>query len=203
MEPTWEFLREEGQRIFYKKFDDDEYSFGAKAYECLTTVEDKTSDWGFRRVPNSEVPASYLVKIPLYWRSGNDRFEGEIMEIAERAENLDEAAIRAIQRAKNYETSLENGGSDAVCELRLLREAVRAHMNETGHGRCWMDDKRLYERLPEGCQADFQLPPKAEWDKQCKLHCDAYWHNRQPDDTKERSDDGTNLRMVQEDIGDG
>lgn len=49
-------------------------------------------------------------------------------------------------------------------------------MNQRSHGRCWLDDIKLYSLLPEGNQADFTLPCKEEF----LSECDKFWKNRQP-----------------------
>lgn len=60
-------------------------------------------------------------------------------------------------------------------ELQKLRDAVRLHRDEKGHGRCWLDDARLYANLPENKDADTQLPPKEEF----LTNCERYWATRQ------------------------
>jgi len=67
--------------------------------------------------------------------------------------------------------------SYTICQLQLLRDAVRKHRDENGHDRCWLDDQELYKSLPEVKDADYQLPPRQEF-----LHnCSKYWCERQPD----------------------
>ena len=198
-EPTWELLRIDpsGQRVFHSKVEGENF----KAWECLQTVA-CDEDPGYRTAPADELPPHYIVKLNA-WLVGttqHDRFQAELTEIVLGAENLDAAARTLLGRLGGYVTSLENSGTDPIRELRLLQEAVREHMNEEGHGRCWMDDKRLYDHLPEGCQADFQLPPKPEWDKNCRAHCDAYWHQRQPLEMRDYGSD-SHVRMVPEENG--
>lgn len=60
-------------------------------------------------------------------------------------------------------------------EVRRLRDAIRLHRDEKGHGRCWLDDQRLYSILPENKNADFLLPPKDEF----LQNCEVYWKTRQ------------------------
>lgn len=56
-------------------------------------------------------------------------------------------------------------------EVVRLREGVRAHRDEKGHGRCWLDDRELYRLLPEQIEADFTLPPREEFLRECgKYH---------------------------------
>jgi hypothetical protein len=46
-------------------------------------------------------------------------------------------------------------------EVRRLREGIRAHRDQRGDDRCWLDDEKLYALLPEGTAArthmDFEL----------------------------------------------
>lgn len=66
--------------------------------------------------------------------------------------------------------------SELKVELQQLRDAVRLHRNEKGHGRCWLDDQTLYQKLPENKDAEFALPPKEEF----LANCEVYWRTRQP-----------------------
>lgn len=60
-------------------------------------------------------------------------------------------------------------------EVERLRGAIRQHRDERGHDRCWMDDQRLYEVLPESVDVDTTLPPK-----ECFLkNCEKFYENRQ------------------------
>lgn len=52
-------------------------------------------------------------------------------------------------------------------EVERLREGIRLHRDEKGHDRCWVDDLRLYELLPEKLPADTTLPPREEFLKNC------------------------------------
>ncbi len=61
-------------------------------------------------------------------------------------------------------------------EIVRLRNAIRQHRDETGHGRCWLDDQRLYTILPDNQDPDLALPPRAEFLANCAL----YWQERQP-----------------------
>jgi hypothetical protein len=61
-------------------------------------------------------------------------------------------------------------------EITQLRNAIREHRNEKGHGRCWLDDQRLYAVLPENQKANFSLPARDEF----LANCAAYWQERQP-----------------------
>lgn len=48
-----------------------------------------------------------------------------------------------------------------LAEARRLREGIRAHRDQRGDDRCWLDDERLHALLPEGIPAltcmDFEL----------------------------------------------
>lgn len=64
---------------------------------------------------------------------------------------------------------------EALEEVEKLRAAIRAHRDEKGHDRCWLDDLKLYAALPEGAAtADLTLPPKAEFMR----GCDRYYELR-------------------------
>ena len=52
-------------------------------------------------------------------------------------------------------------------ELLRLRNGIRQHRDEKGHGRCWLDDLRLYDLLPEKLPADTKLPPREEFLENC------------------------------------
>ncbi|MBI4151515.1 VOC family protein [Candidatus Woesearchaeota archaeon] len=52
-------------------------------------------------------------------------------------------------------------------ELLRLRQGIREHRDEKGHGRCWLDDLRLYDLLPEKLPADTTLPPREEFLENC------------------------------------
>lgn len=60
-------------------------------------------------------------------------------------------------------------------ELVVLRNAIRAHRDERGHDRCWLDDDRLYGYLPEAIGADAELPPLPEFLENCQR----FWASRQ------------------------
>ncbi len=61
-------------------------------------------------------------------------------------------------------------------EIIRLRNAIRQHRDETGHGRCWLDDQRLYAILPDNQEPNLALPPRADFLANCAL----YWQERQP-----------------------
>jgi hypothetical protein len=54
-------------------------------------------------------------------------------------------------------------------EIIKLREAIRYHRDQKGDDRCWVDDLRLYEILPEGAVGyDPTLPPEDVFLENCK-----------------------------------
>lgn len=56
-------------------------------------------------------------------------------------------------------------------EIIRLRNSIRAHRDEKGHDRCWLDDVELYAILPEGTFGiDLALPPKDEFIKNCERY---------------------------------
>ena len=52
-------------------------------------------------------------------------------------------------------------------EILNLRNGIRLHRNEKGHDRCWVDDLRLYELLPEKLPANTTLPEREEFLANC------------------------------------
>lgn len=53
-------------------------------------------------------------------------------------------------------------GADALkAEVQKLRDGIRAHRDQRGDDRCWLDDERLYGLLPDGVPArthmDFEM----------------------------------------------
>ena len=61
-------------------------------------------------------------------------------------------------------------------EIVKLRQTLRKHRDAKGNDRCWLDDVELYQLLPEGQEAEFTLPEKNEFLKNCEI----YWENRCP-----------------------
>lgn len=60
-------------------------------------------------------------------------------------------------------------------EIMKLRNAIRAHRDQKGDDRCWMDDIELYKVLPEGVvNADLSLLS----DEQFRRNCDLFIKNR-------------------------
>jgi len=66
---------------------------------------------------------------------------------------------------------------DAAAEIERLRNAIRAHRDERGDDRCWIDDLRLYASLGDGGidGSKLRLPPKADF----LGSCERYWECRQ------------------------
>lgn len=57
-------------------------------------------------------------------------------------------------------------------EIKKLRNVIRYHRDQKGDDRCWVDDLRLYEALPEGpVNYDPTLPPEEEFMANCKRFC--------------------------------
>lgn len=57
-------------------------------------------------------------------------------------------------------------------EVQKLRGVIRYHRDQKGDDRCWVDDLRLYELLPEGAKGyDSTLPPEEEFLANCKRFC--------------------------------
>lgn len=53
-------------------------------------------------------------------------------------------------------------------EILNLRNGIRLHRDEKGHDRCWVDDLRLYELLPEKLPANTTLPEREEFLDNCQ-----------------------------------
>jgi hypothetical protein len=57
-------------------------------------------------------------------------------------------------------------------EVKKLRGVIRYHRDQKGDDRCWVDDLRLYEILPEGAEGyDPTLPPEDVFLDNCKRFC--------------------------------
>ncbi len=57
-------------------------------------------------------------------------------------------------------------------EVKKLRAVIRYHRDQKGDDRCWVDDLRLYEALPEGSAGyDSTLPPEDVFLENCKRFC--------------------------------
>jgi hypothetical protein len=57
-------------------------------------------------------------------------------------------------------------------EAKRLRDAIRYHRDQKGDDRCWVDDLRLYEALPEPpTNYDPTLPPEDVFLANCKRFC--------------------------------
>jgi hypothetical protein len=68
---------------------------------------------------------------------------------------------------------LENMSPDLLKEeIRRLRDVIRYHRDQKGDDRCWVDDLRLYEILPEGAVGlDTTLPTEEVFLENCKRFC--------------------------------
>lgn len=60
-------------------------------------------------------------------------------------------------------------------EIMRLRSAIRYHRDQKGDDRCWLDDIKLYELLPETSSHELTLPPQEEFLSSCKR----FWECRQ------------------------
>jgi hypothetical protein len=57
-------------------------------------------------------------------------------------------------------------------ETEKLRDGIRYHRDQKGDDRCWVDDLRLYELLPEGPAGyDSTLPSEEIFLENCKRFC--------------------------------
>lgn len=57
-------------------------------------------------------------------------------------------------------------------EAKKLRDSIRYHRDQKGDDRCWVDDLRLYEALPEGAVGhDSTLPTEEVFLANCKRFC--------------------------------
>jgi len=70
---------------------------------------------------------------------------------------------------------MKSGLRAALQQVQVLRDAIRKHRDERGHDRCWLDDQKLYQSLPEASPGDLNLPPKEEF----IANCHRYWEHRQ------------------------
>jgi hypothetical protein len=85
--------------------------------------------------------------------------------------------------AKKKENKIKNQDSDLQTMNRLslekevmrLRNAIRYHREQTLDNRCWLDDAKLYEVLPDEVLYDTTLPPKETF----LHHCEHFWECRQ------------------------
>jgi hypothetical protein len=57
-------------------------------------------------------------------------------------------------------------------EVKKLRSVIRYHKDQKGDDRCWVDDIRLYEALPEGSVGyNSTLPSEEVFLENCKRFC--------------------------------
>lgn len=74
-----------------------------------------------------------------------------------------------------YATQMDQLRAKAEDRERVLLAAIRQHRDEKGHGRCWLDDVRLYAVLLEAVGVA-PLPPREEFLKACSV----YYETRNP-----------------------
>ena len=78
-----------------------------------------------------------------------------------------------LDKITEFDSGLDDMDWDSLKEeVVLLRNAIRAHRDQKGDDRCWIDDVELYKQLPENIEADFALPPKEEFLASCKRYCE-------------------------------
>ena len=53
-------------------------------------------------------------------------------------------------------------------EVMVLRQAIRYHRDQRGDDRCWLDDEKLYEQLPERVATDATLPSEEDFITSCR-----------------------------------
>ena len=69
-------------------------------------------------------------------------------------------------------TELIQETRDQRTEIKRLQDGIRYHRDQKGDDRCWVDDLRLYELLPEGPAGyDSTLPPEDVFLENCKRFC--------------------------------
>lgn len=69
-------------------------------------------------------------------------------------------------------TELVMKNRELSAEVEKLRDGIRYHRDQKGDDRCWVDDLRLYELLPEGAEGyDSTLPPEEVFLENCKRFC--------------------------------
>jgi hypothetical protein len=76
-------------------------------------------------------------------------------------------------------TELQTRGTELIqetrsqrTEIKKLQDGIRYHRDQKGDDRCWVDDLRLYELLPEGSAGyDSTLPPEDVFLDNCKRFC--------------------------------
>lgn len=60
----------------------------------------------------------------------------------------------------------------ALAEVERLKQAIRKHRDERGHGRCWENDLELYRALGEAVPGSPGLPDRAEFLAECARYYD-------------------------------
>lgn len=63
-----------------------------------------------------------------------------------------------ISEALDNQVNLHTALTQERARVRLLEQGIREHRNQKGDDRCWEDDLKLYQLLPEGVgEADLRL----------------------------------------------
>jgi hypothetical protein len=66
------------------------------------------------------------------------------------------------------DADLKQLNNDAlVQEVMRLRDGIRYHRDQKGDDRCWVDDLRLYDLLPEKTGHDSTLPTREKFLANC------------------------------------
>ena len=85
-------------------------------------------------------------------------------------------SMRIFMHARISDADLENmDASELRAEALKLRSAIRAHRDQLGDDRCWLDDFALYKALPDNAPIITRLPPKEFFIP----HCEHFWETRQ------------------------
>ena len=74
---------------------------------------------------------------------------------------------------KNLNEDIESMSlNDLKNEVIKLRDMIRYHKDQKLNDRCWLDDIKLYECLPEACEGyDSTLPSENIFLENCKIYC--------------------------------
>jgi hypothetical protein len=79
---------------------------------------------------------------------------------------------RQVKELQEKGTELLLANRDLANAVMKLQDAIRYHRDQKGDDRCWVDDLRLYEILPEGPVGyDPTLPPEDVFLDNCKKFC--------------------------------
>ena len=105
----------------------------------------------------------------------NERHHAEKQKaVALKREKAKEVAkVKKEDLKKGIDGDLESMTSKRLKEeVKKLRSEIRYHRDQKGDDRCWVDDLRLYEALPEGAAGlDSTLPPEDIFLANCKKFC--------------------------------